>query len=120
MNANAAADGVLVTVAKRFIRCRNRGNSWKHGGLFVRLRMSQKRRSGCFPANRCRLGGFVRLNRPLNVIRLAALLLGIAVCLPTPLDAQTKTARKPPAKSSAAKPKVTPKPAYSASAAKAR
>ena len=62
----------------------------------------------------------MRLNRPLNVIRLAALLLGIAVCLPAPLDAQTKTTRKTPAKSSAAKTKVTPKPAYSASAAKAR
>ena len=60
----------------------------------------------------------MRLFCPLNV-RLAALLLGISVCLPTGLEAQSRTTRKAPAKSSAAR-KAAAKPAYSASASKAR
>ncbi|HEY0874818.1 MAG TPA: hypothetical protein VGD94_15195, partial [Vicinamibacterales bacterium] len=62
------------------------------------------------------------MSKPLNVVRLAALLLGISVCLPTSLDAQTrKTPAKPPAKTTTtAKKKPATKPAYSASAAQAR
>jgi serine-type D-Ala-D-Ala endopeptidase (penicillin-binding protein 7) len=86
--------------------------------LFDKIRVFQHHRNGCFPANRCRIGGFVRLFCPLNV-RLAALLLGISVCLPTGLEAQSRTTRKAPAKSSAAR-KAAAKPAYSASASKAR
>lgn len=64
----------------------------------------------------------MRVSKPLNVVRLAALLLGISVCLPTSLDAQTrKTPAKPPAKTTTtAKKKPAAKPAYSASAAQAR
>jgi serine-type D-Ala-D-Ala endopeptidase (penicillin-binding protein 7) len=59
----------------------------------------------------------VRQIRPLSVIRLAALLLGLSVCVPTGLQAQT-TSKKAPAKTTVKKPAA--KPAYSASAAQAR
>jgi D-alanyl-D-alanine endopeptidase (penicillin-binding protein 7) len=59
----------------------------------------------------------VLLIRPLYVVRLAVLLLGIPLCLPAVLEAQSRTtASKRP--STAKKPAV--KPAYSASSAKAR
>jgi D-alanyl-D-alanine endopeptidase (penicillin-binding protein 7) len=87
--------------------------------LFVIIRVFHYHRNGCFPANRCRIGGFVRVIRPSNVLRLAILLLGISVCLPNAVQAQTRsTTRKAPAKSSVKKPAA--KPAYSASASKAR
>ena len=61
----------------------------------------------------------MRVFRPLNVIRLAALLLGLSVCLPTGLEAQTRTTtRKAPAKTTAKKPPV--KKTYSASSSRAR
>jgi D-alanyl-D-alanine endopeptidase (penicillin-binding protein 7) len=56
--------------------------------------------------------------RPLSVIRLAALLLGLSVCLPTGLEAQT-TAKKTPAKTTVKKAPAK-KPTYSASSAQAR
>lgn len=67
----------------------------------------------------------MRLIRPLLVVRLCTLLLGLSVCLPAPVDAAQKTARKTSAKktsqkSTASKPKVAKKPAYSASASAAR
>lgn len=65
----------------------------------------------------------MRLIRPLFVVRLAALLLGISVCLPAGVDAQTsRTTKKTPAKSTttAKKPVAKKKPAYSASTAAAR
>jgi len=66
----------------------------------------------------------VRLIRPLYVIRLAALLLGVSVCLPTGLEAETRPAsRKPTAtksRSATARKPVAKKPAYSASTANAR
>jgi len=62
----------------------------------------------------------VRLIRPLSVIRLAALLLGLSVCLPTGLEAQTRTTtKKAPAKTTVKKAPAK-KPAYSASSAQAR
>ena len=61
----------------------------------------------------------MRQIRPLSVIRLAALLLGLSVCVPAGLQAQTKTApRKAPAKTTVKKPAA--KPAYSSKAAQAR
>jgi D-alanyl-D-alanine endopeptidase (penicillin-binding protein 7) len=61
----------------------------------------------------------VPLIRPRSGLRLAALLLGLSVCLPAGLEAQTqKPAQKTPAKSAAKAP--AKKPAYSASSAKAR
>ncbi len=63
----------------------------------------------------------MRLIRPLYVLRLATLLLGVGLCLPAGLQAQTKTTKKAaPARSSTAAKKPAPKPAYSASSAKAR
>ncbi|HJR61615.1 MAG TPA: hypothetical protein VJ813_19560, partial [Vicinamibacterales bacterium] len=63
----------------------------------------------------------MRVIRPLYVARLAALLLGLSVCLPTGVDAQTrKTPRKAPAKSATASKKPAAKPTYSASSARAR
>jgi D-alanyl-D-alanine endopeptidase (penicillin-binding protein 7) len=66
----------------------------------------------------------VRLNQPLLAIRLFALLLGIAVCLPLPVSAaQRSTARKPVAKSTVKKPVArssTRRPSYSASSSAAR
>ena len=61
----------------------------------------------------------MRLFRPLNVVRLATLLLGLSVCLPTAVEAQSRTTRKSTAKSSAAR-RPAARPAYSASASKAR
>ena len=65
----------------------------------------------------------MRLIRPLYVIRLAALLLGVSVCVPAGVDAQTRSsAKKAPttkARTTAKKP-VAKKPAYSASTANAR
>jgi D-alanyl-D-alanine endopeptidase (penicillin-binding protein 7) len=61
----------------------------------------------------------VRVIRPSNVVRLAALLLGISVCLPHVVEAQTRTTKKAPAKTSTVR-KPAAKPAYSASASKAR
>src|SRR5690606_18773923 len=90
-----------------------------HRSFFVTLRVFHHHCTGCFPANRCRIGGFVRQIRPLSVIRLAALLLGLSVCMPAGLQAQAKTTtKKAPAKAPAKKPAA--KPAYSASAAQAR
>ena len=62
----------------------------------------------------------MRVIRPSKFVRLAALLLGISVWLPTGLEAQTT--RKAPVKktTTAAKKPAAKKPAYSASAAKAR
>jgi D-alanyl-D-alanine endopeptidase (penicillin-binding protein 7) len=61
------------------------------------------------------------LIRPLYGLRLAALLLGLSVCLPAGLQAQTtKTTPKPAAKSTTARKAPAKKPAYSASSAKAR
>jgi serine-type D-Ala-D-Ala endopeptidase (penicillin-binding protein 7) len=61
----------------------------------------------------------VRLICPLYVLRLAALLLGLSVCLPAGVEAQTrKTPRKAPATSSISR--TSARPAYSASSAKAR
>ena len=63
----------------------------------------------------------MRLIRPLYVVRLAVLLLGISVCLPASLGAQTRrTSSRTPAKSSATVRKPAAKPVYSASASKAR
>lgn len=62
----------------------------------------------------------MRLIRPLYVIRLAALLLGASICVPT--VAQAQATRKPATSKSApaAKRPVAKKPAYSASSAQAR
>jgi hypothetical protein len=91
-----------------------------HRSLFVTLRVFHHHRNGCFPANRCRIGGFVRLIRPLSVIRLAALLLGLSVCLPVSAEAQTKpTTKNAPAKTTVKKAPAK-KPTYSASSAQAR
>lgn len=49
----------------------------------------------------------MRLFQPLNVVCLAALVLGMSVCLPVPVDAQTKTTSKAPAKTTSTK--TTPK-----------
>ena len=60
----------------------------------------------------------MRLFSPLSASRLVALLLGISICLPAGVAAQTKTTRKAPAKTTAVK-----KPAaksYSASSSSAR
>ena len=63
----------------------------------------------------------MRLIRPLYVVRLAALLLGLSVCLPAGLQAQTKAPKKATsARSSTAAKKPAPRPAYSATSAKAR
>jgi len=50
---------------------------------------------GCHPASRCDSvrGGFVRLIRPVSVIRICALLLGVSVCLPGTTEATQKTTR---------------------------
>ena len=62
----------------------------------------------------------MRVIRPLYVLRLAALLLGISVCLPAGVEAQTRrTPKKSPASASTAR-ATAPRPAYSASSAKAR
>jgi D-alanyl-D-alanine endopeptidase (penicillin-binding protein 7) len=64
----------------------------------------------------------VRLIRPLYVVRLAALLLGASVCLPSGLEAQARktSGKATTARSTAAKKPAVKKPAYSASSAKAR
>ena len=64
----------------------------------------------------------MRLIRPLMVVRLCTLLLGLSVCLPASTDAAQKATRKKtaPKKSSVAIPNAAPKPAYSASASRAR
>lgn len=64
----------------------------------------------------------MRLIRPLYVVRLAALLLGISVCVPAGVAAQTRPAAKKTttARSATAKTPVAKRPAYSASSAKAR
>src|SRR3990170_3397101 len=69
---------------------RKDASACKRGGLFARLLVSINHCSGCFPADRCRIGGYVRLIRPLYVVRLTAFLLGTAVCLPSGLEAQTR------------------------------
>ena len=58
--------------------------------------------------------------RPLYVTRLAALLLGISVCLPAGLGAQTRSTTKKATTSSQKKPVAKKKAAYSASSARAR
>jgi D-alanyl-D-alanine endopeptidase (penicillin-binding protein 7) len=66
----------------------------------------------------------VRLIRPLWVVRVFALLLGVSVCLPLSADAAQKTRKKTTARSSAtarrAVPRPAAKPAYSAAASNAR
>ena len=102
--------------------------NWLHGGHIVaKLLLFHLLRIGCFPANRCYFaphGGFVRLIRPLSVVRVFALLLGISVCLPITADAAQKSRRKTTAKSSATARRSTPRaaarPAYSAAASNAR
>jgi D-alanyl-D-alanine endopeptidase (penicillin-binding protein 7) len=62
----------------------------------------------------------VRLIRPLLVVRLCTLLLGLSVCLPASTDAAQKAARKKTAPKSSVARQKAPKPAYSASASRAR
>ena len=66
----------------------------------------------------------MRLIRPLWVVRVCALLLGVSVCLPLSADAAQKTRKKTTARSSAtarrAVPRPAAKPAYSAAASNAR
>ena len=70
----------------------------------------------------------MRLIRPLLVVRLGMLLLGLGLCLPVPLEAaqsspskKTTAGKKPTAtRTTASRPKRAKKPAYSASASKAR
>ena len=65
----------------------------------------------------------MRLIRPLSLVRLSALMLGMSVCLAPAADAATKTTRKKSTTTSAqstATPKVARTPAYSASASQAR
>ncbi len=68
----------------------------------------------------------MRLIQPLLSVRLCTLLLGVLMCLPAPAAGQNAAARKTTPKSSASSrttapaPKSTKKPAYSASASKAR
>jgi serine-type D-Ala-D-Ala endopeptidase (penicillin-binding protein 7) len=66
----------------------------------------------------------VRLIRPLWVVRVFALLLGLSVCLPLTADASQKARKKTTPKTSATVARATPKPAttpaYSAAASKAR
>ena len=61
----------------------------------------------------------MRFIRPVYVVRLAALLLGVSVCVPVSVDAQTRSAaRKTVTKSSTAKKPVAKKPAAKKPAAK--
>jgi D-alanyl-D-alanine endopeptidase (penicillin-binding protein 7) len=64
------------------------------------------------------------LNQPLLAIRLSTVLLGLTVCLPAPLSAQSAPARKAAAQTSAKKPAAkkpaAKKPTYSQSSAAAR
>jgi len=67
----------------------------------------------------------VRLIRPVSMVRLGALLLGLSVCLPLTADAAQKTTRKKSTTTqastqSSATPKVARTSAYSASASQAR
>jgi len=66
----------------------------------------------------------VRLIRPLSVVRVFAVLLGISVCLPITADAAQRSRRKTTAKASVTAHRSTPRsaarPAYSASASNAR
>ena len=67
----------------------------------------------------------MRLIRPKSLVRLAALVLGMSVCLSPAADAATKTTRKKSttrttSAQSAATPRVARTPAYSASASQAR
>jgi D-alanyl-D-alanine endopeptidase (penicillin-binding protein 7) len=64
----------------------------------------------------------VRLIHPTWVVRICALLLGLAVCAPPTADAAQKTARKKSTTATARKstPRVARTPAYSASASRAR
>ena len=62
----------------------------------------------------------MRLIRPLLVVRFCTLLLGLSVCLPASTDAAQKAARKKTAPKSSVARQKSPKPAYSASASKAR
>ena len=66
---------------------------------------------------RCRLvsGGFVRLIRPVSILRVSALLLGLAVCLPPTADAatQTTTRKKTTTRTASATQKASTAPAQS-------
>src|SRR3954468_13808454 len=70
-------------------------------------------------------GGLVRLIRPVSMVRLSILLLGMSMCLAPAADAATKTTRKKAAPrtvsaQSTATPRTARTPAYSASASQAR
>jgi D-alanyl-D-alanine endopeptidase (penicillin-binding protein 7) len=62
----------------------------------------------------------VRLIRPLVVVRLCTLLLGLSVCLPAPAGAAQKTRKKVTPKTAVSAHRGAKKPAYSASASQAR
>lgn len=67
----------------------------------------------------------MRLIRPMSLVRVVAILLGVSVCLAPAADASTKTTRKKTTTRTAsaqatAKPRVARTPAYSASASQAR
>ena len=64
----------------------------------------------------------MRLIRPLWVVRVCALMLGLAICAPTPADAAQKTTRKKTSTTTVRKPapRTARTPAYSASASRAR
>lgn len=66
----------------------------------------------------------MRLIRPLFVVRVCTMLLGLSVCLPVTADALQKASSRKSARATKSatsqSPKVTRKPAYSASASKAR
>lgn len=64
----------------------------------------------------------MRLIRPLNAVRLAAVLLGISVCLPVAVEAQSRPAQKKASARTSAAVRKAPakKPAYSASSSRAR
>ena len=66
------------------------------------------------------LGGFVRLIRPILVVRLMSTLLGVAVCLPVSAQAATPRRSGSVRHAASAKPAIHKKTAYSAVASNAR
>lgn len=81
--------------------------------------MLQKNTNRLLPADRLAVhGGFVRLIRPMLVVRLLSTLLGVAVCLPVSAVPADAAQRKPAATRRA--PAAKKKPAYSATTSNAR
>src|SRR5688572_19988672 len=117
LNENAAGAPELLPGCEVLDKSRRLSYISGCGSWMALLHWCLPTRNGCTPASRCRHGGFVRLIRSVYVARVFALLIGLGVSAAA-IPAESAQKRSTRAKSSATR--TIRKPAYSATASKAR